>query len=53
MVKEIIVEKKKVYLCEICGLGYATKNRAEECENFCRKYKACSLEITRDAIYYP
>ncbi|MBC7091519.1 MAG: hypothetical protein H5T50_06380 [Nitrososphaeria archaeon] len=53
MVKEIIVGEKKVYLCEVCGLGYANKSRAKECEHFCKKYKACSLEITRYAIYYP
>lgn len=46
------IEKKgRVYFqCDRCKFVYKTENLAEKCENYCRKYKACSLEITKNAI---
>jgi len=53
MVKEIRLDKKAVFLCEECDLGYADKETAQRCEKWCSETKSCSLEITRKAIYFP
>jgi len=53
LVKEIINLGKTVYTCEICELGYADRENANACENHCRTHNACSLEITKKAIYDP
>lgn len=41
---------KKKYKCRECGLIYKDKNTAKKCEDWCRKYKSCNLEITKYAI---
>jgi hypothetical protein len=54
MVKKKTVEGRTVYLCEICGLGYADKKTAQDCEDWCRTHPGnCSLEISKKAIYSP
>ncbi len=53
MVKEIIIENKKIFICEKCGLGYLTIELAEECEAYCSKNHACSLKIIKNAVYFP
>lgn len=53
MVKEIKVDSKAVFLCEICGLGYKDRKTAEECEEWCRRTNSCSIEITKKAVYFP
>jgi hypothetical protein len=53
VVKAIRKEGRTVHVCEVCGLGYADEATAEECERFCRERGACSLEITRRAVYIP
>jgi hypothetical protein len=53
VVKEIEVDSKAVFLCEICGLGYKERRTAEECEEWCRRTNSCSIEITKKAIYFP
>ena len=50
MVKGIIKKQKKYFRCEECNFYYKDERWAEKCENFCRKNKSCSLEITRQAI---
>ena len=50
MVKQINKNNKKYYLCEECGFVYLDKKIAEKCEEYCKKYKSCSLEITNHAI---
>ncbi len=40
----------KIYKCNICGLKYKEEELAKRCENHCKKYHACSLEITKYAI---
>ena len=42
-----------IYLCEVCGLGYRDKETAARCEAFCTEHNACSLEITKNAIFKP
>jgi hypothetical protein len=53
MVKEIIVEGKKIFVCKECGLGYLSIELAEKCEDYCSKNHACSLEIIKNAVYFP
>ena len=50
MVKQVIVDNANAYQCEICKLAYKNKDIAEKCEEFCDKYKSCSLKITKYAI---
>jgi len=53
MVKKVIINAKQVYLCEVCGLGYVDEESAKACQDYCARHGACSIEITRKAIYYP
>ncbi|MBS7617515.1 hypothetical protein KEJ25_02765 [Candidatus Bathyarchaeota archaeon] len=50
MVKEERRENETFYICEECGLAYKERSWAERCEEFCSKYRSCSLEITKHAI---
>jgi len=50
MVKKIDHKGKKYYQCNICRFYYKTKDFAQKCEYFCKKYKSCSLEITKHAV---
>ena len=50
MVKEVIKNNEKYYQCEICKFYYKEKKWAEKCEDFCKKYKSCSLEITKHSV---
>ena len=45
--------RPNIHLCEECGLGYANEETARECEEFCTTHNACSLQITRAAVYRP
>jgi|TARA_B100001971_G_C18250144_1_gene577510 rubrerythrin len=50
MVKKITKNNKEYYICEACGFAYEDKNTAQECEDYCKEHKSCSLEITKKAI---
>ncbi len=50
MVKETIKNKTKYYICEECRFAYSDENIAKQCEDYCKKHKSCSLEITKHAI---
>ncbi|MEK6982092.1 MAG: hypothetical protein AABX38_04135 [Candidatus Micrarchaeota archaeon] len=50
MVKEEKYKGTNIYLCDVCNLRYNKKKLAEACEDFCKKYKSCSLEITKHAV---
>ena len=50
IVKEVKIKNITYYQCEICKFYYKTKELAEKCEEFCEKYKSCSLEITKHAV---
>jgi len=39
-----------LFLSEECGLGYADRETAQKCEDWCRKTGTCSLDITRKAV---
>ena len=53
MVSEKVHEGKRIFTCGICGFGYEKKEIAIECEDFCRIYKSCRIEITSKAVFYP
>lgn len=38
---------EQIYQCPECGLHYLDKALAKKCENFCKKNKACSLELAK------
>ena len=40
----------KLFKCNICRFKYKTKALANQCEAYCKKYKSCSLEITKHAV---
>ncbi len=50
MVKEKLIGGRVLFICEECGLAYEDRSWAEKCEDFCSKYHACSIEITRHAV---
>ena len=43
-------DNQKHFYCEVCRLIYKERAWAEKCEDWCRKYKSCNLEITRHSI---
>lgn len=52
MVREAKKEGRKLFICEECGLGYLNEELARKCEEYCLKYRACSIEITKNAVYH-
>ncbi len=50
MVKEIVRNDRRYYVCEECGFAYEDRVWAEKCEDFCSKHHACSVEITSHAV---
>ena len=50
MVKQIIKNKKTLFMCEVCKLTYKNKQIAQKCQNWCTKNKSCNLEIIKYAI---
>ena len=54
MVSEKKVNNKTVFLCDICGLGYADKKTAQDCEDYCKAHPgSCSAKIADKAVYFP
>jgi len=41
---------KEIYICEICKFAYKDKETAAKCEEWCRKYHSCNIEITKNAV---
>ena len=50
MVKRIRKKDSLYYQCEECEFFYTDKKIAEKCENWCKKYNSCNLEITKNAV---
>ncbi|SMH71562.1 hypothetical protein [Candidatus Nitrosotalea okcheonensis] len=50
MVKEIDNNNTRLFLCEICKLGYDDVKFAQMCEHHCNASNSCSLEITKHAV---
>jgi len=40
----------RLYQCKKCKLFYKDGNLAEQCEEYCKSHKSCSLEITKHAV---
>lgn len=51
MVRPLKYRGENIYICEVCEFGYVERRTAEECEAFCTKNNACSVEITKNAVY--
>jgi hypothetical protein len=41
---------KDLFLCEECNLLYKEEELAQKCEEWCREYKTCNLEISKHAV---
>lgn len=50
MVKEIKKDENKYYICEECDFAYKEKELAKKCEDWCKKYHSCNIEITKNAV---
>ena len=50
MVKEEVINGKTYYQCEECEFYYKEKEWAQKCDDFCKKYKSCSVELTKHAV---
>ena len=46
----MVKESEKKFLCEECGMVYLEKDMAQKCEDWCKKYKSCNLEIIKHAV---
>ena len=53
MVIEREHEGRTMFLCDICNVGYADRETAQECEDYCRTHNSCSIKITKEAVYHP
>jgi len=54
MVTEKKVVGQTIFICEICGLGYADRETAQKCEDWCGKNpETCNLQISQKAVYSP
>ncbi|HLD62732.1 MAG TPA: hypothetical protein VI875_02605 [Candidatus Norongarragalinales archaeon] len=50
MVKKSLRKGKAVFVCGECGLAYAQKAIAEQCQAWCSEHKSCNLQIIKHAI---
>jgi len=50
MVNQITKNNKTYYICAECNFAYKDKETAQKCEDWCRKYKSCNLEIAKHSI---
>ena len=50
MVAEIIRRRKKYYVCDECGMGYAELRLAKKCQLWHAKHRGCNLEAIKYAI---
>jgi len=52
MVKEVENNGKKYYQCEACDMYYKDRKIAQECEDFCNKYKSCNTVLIKHAVQF-
>lgn len=50
MVKKETKNNEDLFKCEACGFYYKEKGWAKKCEDFCNKYRSCSMEITKHSV---
>ncbi|BCX15804.1 MAG: hypothetical protein KatS3mg098_033 [Candidatus Parcubacteria bacterium] len=43
--KSLSQNKKKLFSCPECGLRYRDKDLAKKCQQWCKKYHSCNIEI--------
>ena len=53
MVRKKKLDNKIVYQCDICDLGYLDWETAKKCEEWCKMTGTCSIEIAKNAVYFP
>ena len=44
------VEKDGLFVCGLCGLKYADRKTAEECEAWDKEHDSCNLDISKKAV---
>lgn len=50
MVKQITKNKKDYYICEECNFAYKDRENAAKCEEWCKRYHSCNVEVTKHAV---
>jgi len=50
MVKQEKIDGMSCHFCEECNMAFVDRKKACECEEFCKKHKACNIEIIKYAI---
>ncbi|MBI1936469.1 hypothetical protein HYS31_08635 [Candidatus Woesearchaeota archaeon] len=50
MVQKVFRAGKAHFQCKECGFSYKDRIWAEKCEQYCKKYHSCSLEITKHSV---
>ncbi len=46
----MVKKEGELWICEECFLAYKEKKWAVECEEWCKKYRTCNIEITKHAV---
>jgi len=46
----MVKEKDGKYQCEQCLMWFHDREIAQKCEDWCKKYKSCNLEIIKQAV---
>ena len=46
----MVRNKGGCYYCDACEMAYVDEKKAFECEDFCKKNKACNIDIIKYAI---
>jgi len=41
---------KELHPCPECGMHYLEKEIAKKCEDWCKKYKSCNVELIKLAV---
>jgi len=50
MVKLMEAGNGQVFECAECGLRYRDQRIAQRCEDWCKRFDSCNLEITSNSI---
>lgn len=53
MVKQITKNNMAYFICPECNFAYKGKETAAKCEEWCKKYHSCNIEITKHAVNLP
>lgn len=50
MVKEVEINGRKYFECEICKMDYKEKELAEKCQNWCSSHDSCNSEVIKLSV---